>query len=90
MPTASSTALLFVYFGVLKRFLFATSLLTALPLAAQQRPATGTVGRASDPTLVLPTVLKRKVDAWYRTTSRRTGGSWGSVIADERGNILWS
>ena len=74
---------------MLKRFLLATSLL-AVPLAAQQRPATGTVGRASDATLVLPTALKRKVDAWYRTTSRRTGGSWGIVVADERGNILWS
>ncbi|HEX7918298.1 MAG TPA: D-alanyl-D-alanine carboxypeptidase, partial [Gemmatimonadales bacterium] len=74
---------------MLKRFLLATSLL-AVPRTAQQRPATGTVGRASDPTLVLPTALKRKVDAWYRTTSRRTGGSWGIAIADERGNILWS
>jgi serine-type D-Ala-D-Ala carboxypeptidase/endopeptidase (penicillin-binding protein 4) len=74
---------------VIKRLVLATSLL-ALPLSAQQRPATGTVGRAHDTTLVLPTALKRKVDAWYRTTARRTGGSWGVMITDERGNVLWS
>lgn len=81
---------------MLKPLHLATSLLAAASLSlsaslsAQQRPATGSVGRARDATLVLPTALKRKVDAWYRTTDRRTRGSWGIVITDERGNLLWS
>ena len=66
------------------------ALLLGASLAAQQRPATGTIGAARDTTLVLPTALKRKVEAWYRTTSRRTGGQWGIAITDERGNLLWS
>jgi D-alanyl-D-alanine carboxypeptidase/D-alanyl-D-alanine-endopeptidase (penicillin-binding protein 4) len=37
----------------------------------------------------LPPALKRKVDSWYSTTARRTGGSWGIAITDERGNLLW-
>jgi D-alanyl-D-alanine carboxypeptidase/D-alanyl-D-alanine-endopeptidase (penicillin-binding protein 4) len=72
---------------VIKRFFLAT-LLFAAPLSAQ-RPTSPSIGAASGP-LELPTLLKRKVEAWYRTSSRRTRGTWGIVITDERGNLLWS
>ncbi|MEO6067826.1 MAG: D-alanyl-D-alanine carboxypeptidase/D-alanyl-D-alanine-endopeptidase [Gemmatimonadales bacterium] len=73
---------------MLKRFIFATCLLAA-PLTAQG-PTTPSIGAGPPGPLQLPTVLKRKVDAWYRTTSRRTGGTWGIAVTDERGNLLWS
>ena len=73
---------------MLDRFILAT-LLVATPLAAQQ-PSTPSVGAAPPGPLQLPTALKRKVDVWYNTTSRRTRGSWGVAITDERGNLLWS
>ncbi len=81
---------------MIKRSILATLLLAAhasLALSASlaaQRPATPSVGAAPPGPLQLPVALKRKVDAWYRTTARRTGGSWGIVITDERGNVLWA
>jgi|GEM_PF-457570 len=62
-----------------------------LPCAAlsAQRPTTPSIG-AAPPKSQLPASLKRKIDSWYSTTSRRTGGVWGIAITDERGTILWS
>jgi D-alanyl-D-alanine carboxypeptidase/D-alanyl-D-alanine-endopeptidase (penicillin-binding protein 4) len=73
----------------MNRFALVTSLCAATPmfgvaLAAQvSRPPSVSAA----PTL--PPALKRKVDSWYATTARRTGGGWGIAIADERGNLLW-
>ena len=73
---------------MIKRSILAT-LLLAVPLAAQ-RPTTSSIGAAPQGHPQLPIALKRKVDAWYRTTARRTRGSWGIVITDERGDVLWT
>ncbi|HET7042794.1 MAG TPA: D-alanyl-D-alanine carboxypeptidase, partial [Gemmatimonadales bacterium] len=72
----------------MKRLLL-VALCSAAPLAAQ-RPATGSIGAAPPGPLALPTTLKRRIDAWYATTQRRTRGTWGIAIADERGNVLWA
>ena len=85
---ASSRAGSFVYFGVIKRSLLVLTLL-ATPLGAQ-RAAPPSIGAAPPGPLVLPTLLKRRIDAWYKTTVRHTRGNWGIAIADERGNLLWS
>lgn len=96
LPVASGTDRSFVYFGVLKRSFAATSLLATLASLAlsaslaAQRPTTPSIGAAPPGPLQLPTALKRRVDAWYQTTTRRTGGAWGIAITDERGNLLWS
>jgi D-alanyl-D-alanine carboxypeptidase/D-alanyl-D-alanine-endopeptidase (penicillin-binding protein 4) len=75
---------------VITRFVLAT-LLLAPPLAAQrQAQAPPSIGAAPTGPLVLPTLLKRRVDAWYKTASRRTRGTWGIAITDDRGNLLWS
>ena len=77
---------------MIKRLALATFALAAplaAPLAAQHQ-APPSIGAAAPGPLLLPTLLKRRIDAWYKTTSRRTGGNWGITIADERGNLLWS
>jgi serine-type D-Ala-D-Ala carboxypeptidase/endopeptidase (penicillin-binding protein 4) len=34
--------------------------------------------------------LKTKLDGWYRTARRSAPGTWGIVVADQQGEILWS
>lgn len=36
------------------------------------------------------TTLKRSLDTWYRTARRQAPGTWGIVVADQQGDILWS
>ena len=36
------------------------------------------------------TTLKTKLDQWYRTARRQAPGTWGIVVADQQGDILWS
>ncbi|HET9133229.1 MAG TPA: D-alanyl-D-alanine carboxypeptidase/D-alanyl-D-alanine-endopeptidase [Gemmatimonadales bacterium] len=31
-----------------------------------------------------------RVDAWYQSTQRRAPGTWGVVVADQTGRVLWS
>jgi D-alanyl-D-alanine carboxypeptidase/D-alanyl-D-alanine-endopeptidase (penicillin-binding protein 4) len=38
----------------------------------------------------LPSTLKRRLDGWYRTARRSAPGTWGIVVADQQGQILWS
>lgn len=38
----------------------------------------------------LPTTLKRRLDTWYRSARRSAPGTWGIVVADQHGQILWS
>jgi len=64
----------------------ALSLVLSSGLSAQ-RSTPPSIGAAPP---VLPAPLKRKVDSWYSTTARRTGGTWGIAITDEKGNLLWS
>lgn len=67
--------------------------LAALPLGGglvAQRASIPSIGAAPPGPLALPDKLKRRVDAWYKTTARRTRGTWGIAIADERGNVLWA
>jgi D-alanyl-D-alanine carboxypeptidase/D-alanyl-D-alanine-endopeptidase (penicillin-binding protein 4) len=58
-------------------------------LVAQTPSRPPSVGPAAPGPLQLPMALKRRVDSWYATTTRRTGGTWGIAITDERGNLLW-
>jgi PBP4 family serine-type D-alanyl-D-alanine carboxypeptidase len=46
----------------------------AKPVAAQEFTAT----------------LKSKLDLWYRAARRQAPGTWGIVVADQQGEILWS
>lgn len=34
--------------------------------------------------------LKLKLDQWYRAARRQAPGTWGIVVADQQGEILWS
>ena len=38
----------------------------------------------------LPLKLKSQLDGWYRTARRSAPGTWGIVVADQEGEILWS
>ncbi|MBP9201556.1 MAG: D-alanyl-D-alanine carboxypeptidase, partial [Gemmatimonadales bacterium] len=38
----------------------------------------------------LPRTLKTRLDQWYRTARRSAPGTWGIVVADQQGQILWS
>jgi D-alanyl-D-alanine carboxypeptidase/D-alanyl-D-alanine-endopeptidase (penicillin-binding protein 4) len=57
--------------------LFAAALLSA-----------AVVSRA--PAQELPSALKLKLDRWYRSAHRSAPGTWGIVVADQQGQILWS
>lgn len=49
-----------------------------------------TVGLESAQGQELPSTLKRRLDGWYRTARRSAPGTWGVVVADQQGQILWS
>lgn len=38
----------------------------------------------------LPPALKLQLDRWYRTARRSAPGTWGIVVSDQNGNVLWS
>lgn len=38
----------------------------------------------------LPSALRTKLDRWYRSARRSAPGTWGIVVADQQGQILWS
>ena len=38
----------------------------------------------------LPPKLKSQLDGWYRSARRSAPGTWGIVVADQEGAILWS
>jgi len=38
----------------------------------------------------LTTLLKHKLDQWYRLARRSAPGTWGVAVADQQGEILWS
>lgn len=38
----------------------------------------------------LTSSLKTKLDRWYRGARRAAPGTWGIVVADQQGDILWS
>jgi D-alanyl-D-alanine carboxypeptidase/D-alanyl-D-alanine-endopeptidase (penicillin-binding protein 4) len=42
------------------------------------------------PAQELTSKLKTKLDGWYRTARRSAPGTWGIVVADQQGEILWS
>ena len=42
------------------------------------------------PAQELPSALKTKLDRWYRSAHRSAPGTWGIVVADQQGQILWS
>jgi D-alanyl-D-alanine carboxypeptidase len=61
--------------------------LTALTFATVLLSA-GVVSQA--PAQELPSALKLKLDRWYRSAHRSAPGTWGIVVADQQGEILWS
>ena len=36
-----------------------------------------------------PEAIAPVLDAWWARTSHRTPGTWGVVVADQNGHVLW-
>jgi D-alanyl-D-alanine carboxypeptidase/D-alanyl-D-alanine-endopeptidase (penicillin-binding protein 4) len=65
---------------------FVTRALNSILLAALIGAILPARGEAQE----LTSVLKTKLDRWYRTARRAAPGTWGIVVADQQGDILWS
>ena len=62
-----------------------TSGLYSLTIGTLLGVATPTVAHSQE----LPSKLKSKLDGWYRSARRSAPGTWGIVVADQQGEILW-
>ncbi|MEO8635966.1 MAG: D-alanyl-D-alanine carboxypeptidase/D-alanyl-D-alanine-endopeptidase [Gemmatimonadales bacterium] len=63
-----------------------TRLLTLVLLAALG----GALAPVTAGAQALPPQLKSQLDRWYRSARRAAPGTWGIVVADQEGQILWS
>ncbi|HEY3933306.1 MAG TPA: D-alanyl-D-alanine carboxypeptidase/D-alanyl-D-alanine-endopeptidase [Gemmatimonadales bacterium] len=63
----------------MSRFAVVTALIVAVPLATRAPRLSAQSAAAVTPVL----------DAWWSRTSHRSPGTWGVVVADQNGHVLW-